>query len=894
MALSDNAIGFFLEAENTTLSKTLAKATTDYEKYVKGLEKFNQRAFESTQSGLAKVEQLVKAVSEMPAATERAMKGASAKIGRELKPIMQKVDLAISVSSKAKLRRTVGSAVAEAMTDANVRLTATMPERRMALFNNALGLRAQYQQQVQPPDMRGKIRPLKKFAEGGVVDGPPGLDKVFAMLTKGEVVLPADVSKRLGDIAEGAQKKGGQIDERELASLIQLTDQYGDSLGEVGDSLHFVFENLNNITDEAKLRLSGAMLQATGRLEDLNDEGEESESVFERLFQKLLGPARFIAISQGFRDLRQGLNDLQAGAGTAFTTLGGDDIGSGIESINQMNQFLGVSRDRLVEIKIRAGQMAKEVDGITFDELGFGLKTAAEVGIRDEDVLFRLAKTSALAAKGLDVASESATKLGFELTESLNVSQAGFEATLGTMSQLSDATSGFNISAGKLFQQTEADVAVLNTSLQKLDDTATQRLLGSFNQIGAVLESNFIDNAAEIRQILAKAFEGGPENMEAIASATQLTGLAQDELRAKLLSGDLEGIFDRIGMQVQGLSPDQIKALSTQVGISSDDLGRFGASIDAINTGFDTAQTRIATTGEGLAILETRAMNNRTAFEKMQEVFTDNVASLNLFGISGAEALDFFKEFNITSLASVAILGKLGFSALKSAKGLFAAKDGAAAATPVVGRLFGRLGGVVGRIGPMLAGIAKAAGPIALVGAAVGALTIKAIDFHRESVGRELEANEMQARMAHMDPTRIKKSIERVQKQIEIDEAAGVVNPTKVALLERYNQQLAELEGHLKAKFGRGQTQAENIVQPPSLTAPVSLEEIAAFTNMPDMGMADDKLDENNMLMRQLVDLMREQVAQGRGRPAASATPATQGPSQRLSPFGSLVAGGEF
>jgi len=948
MALSDNAIGFFLEAEDVSLSSTLKTAASNYEKYTKALETYNQRAFESTQSGIGQVQQLVKSVKDLPGAVEQSMKKASGTIQKGLRPISQKVDLAISVSSATKLKKIFGQAVSDAMAGANVRMSASLPQRRMAMFQQGVGLRAQYNDVIQPPDMKGKIKPLKKFAKGGVVEGPAGIDKILALLTKDEMVLPADVSKDLQKMAGGQLKSAGGkfASAKELSTMVSEVENLADALKKMKGGLEAgvgtekdmeayqagvtelttkvggLAEAQNDLSFVTKVRLSPRILQATKRLEDFKDEGGETGTAMEMLLGKILGPARFIAISHGIKAVQESLQGLQAGAGSAFSTLGGDAIGNGIDSINQMNQFLGLSRKELLGVKIRAGQVAKEIDGVNFDELAFALKEGAELGIKDQDVLFALARTSAVAAKGLNIAAESATALGFELTGSLNVSQKGFDDVIATMGQLSDSTSGFNIDAGKLFAQTTADVGVLNTALRDMSDTESQRLIGSFNQIGAVLESQFISNAGEIRQTLAKAFEGGPENMEAVANAIQLTGLNQDELKAKLKSGDLEGLFDRIGQQVQGLSPDALKALSSQIGVSAEDLGKFGGSIDDINSGFGMAQTRIVSTGDGLAMLEERARNNRTAWERMQETFTDTVASMSVFGISGAEVLDFFKEFNPLSLLAVAHLGKLGFSALGAMKG-FLGMGGAAAQS---GGTLAATGGIVSKLGPMLGKLALTAGPILLVGAAVAALTFAAIDSIEKTNAINKETAEKGAKIGltdfgavGFDIQKKKKGIAQVQKNIDLDLAAGRgPNESAVRLLERYNGQLAVLEGtsqgmidEARAAKGLPPTLAtnpaaalegvsagdfdfdvSNLTQ--SLNAPVSAAEIAALTGNASMstGATEEKLDRNNELMEQMVGLMREQVQQNRGGPSPS--PAAQGGSTGVSGFGQSVAGGDL
>jgi len=908
-----------------SLSKTLKTAAGNYEKYTKSLEDYNQRAFKSAQHGMGSVKQLIKSVKDLPGAVEQSMKKASGTIQKGLRPIMQKVDLSISVGSASKLKKLFGQAVANAMAGANVRMTASLPQRRMAMFQRGVGLRAQYHDVVQPPDMQGKIRPLKKFAKGGVVDGPAGIDKILGLLTKDEMVLPADVSKDLQKAAGGKLKTAGGkfASAKELGKMVAEVTNLADALKKMKGGLEAgvgtekdqkayvqgveelerkvgtLSEAQNDLSFTTKVRLGPSILQATNRLEDFKDAGEDTGGVMENLLGKIIGPARFLAITKGIETLQDGVNSLRAGAGSAFSTLGGEEIASGIDSINQMNQFLGISRDELAKVKLRAGAVANEIEGVTFDELSNGLRVAAELGIRDTDVMFDLATAASAVAKGTDIAQESAVTLGFELTKSLNVSQKGFEATLGSMAQLSDSTSGFNISAGKLFEQTTADVDVLNTSLRNMSGEESQKLIGSFNQIGAVLESTFISNAGEIRQVLAKAFEGGAANQEAIATAINLTGLAQEDLRKKLKSGDLEGLFDRIGKQVQGMRPDEINALSSAIGISANELGKFGSEMDSVNAGFETSKTRIVAEGAGMNVLKTRALNVRTEFEQVQEKVTDGSAAFTAYGISGVQVLDFFKEFNLTSLASIAVLGKMTLSALGTAKG-FLSVGGAVSGS---GEALAATGGIASKLGPMLGKLALSVGPILLVGAAVAGLTKLAIDSIEKTNAINKETAEKGAKIGltefgavGFDIQKKKKSIANVQKQIDLDKDVGQeVNPSSLKLLERYNKQLAELEARSQALADAGKASktggVENLSQNLG-TPPVSQAEIAALsTNVQvSTGATEEKLDRNNELMEQVVSLMREQVQQGRSGPAPTQT--QQGVSTGISSFGRDVAGG--
>jgi hypothetical protein len=928
MALSANAIGFYLEAEDVSLSKTLKSATSNYESYTKALEEYNERAFKSTQRGMGQVSDLLKSVKDLPAAVEKSMKSASGKISKQLKPITQKVDLQVTVKSATKLKKLFSQAVSEAMSGANIRLSSSLPQKRMAMFQQGVGLRAQYQDVVQPPDMKGKLSPLKKYNKGGVVEGPAGIDKVLALLTKDEMVLPADVSKELQEAAGGRLKSAGGkfASAKELGTMVaEVTnlaealekmkggleagiggkdeqEQYAKGVEHLTKQVEGLTEAQDDLSFVTKVRLGPSILQVTERLEELREEGDDTGSRIETLLGKIMGPARFLAIAKGIETVQEGFSSLRSGAGAAFSTLGGDEIGSGIDSINQMNQFLGVSRDELLEIKVRAGQVANEIDGLTFDELGFALKEAAALGIRDTDIMFDLATTSGLAAKGLNVAAESATKLGFELTQSLNLSQEGFDATIATMGQLSDKTSGFNIDASKLFEQTTSDVETLNSSLRTMSEVESQRLIGSFNQIGAVLESQFI-GAGGIRETLAKAFEGGPENVDAINRAMQLTGLQGDALKKKLESGDLSGLFEEIGDRVQGMDTATLKALSSQLGISSGELAKFGDVQDDINEGFAMSQTRIVETGDGLSVLTERASNNRSAFEKMQEAFTDTISGMDFMGIQGAEVLDMFKEFNLTSLASIAILGKPMLSALGKVGGKLAGVGGFASKA---GGAMMSMGGISMKLLPMLGKLALTAGPILLVGAAVAGLTALAIDSIEETNAINKETAEKGAKLGltefgavGFDIQKKKKSIAQVQKNIDLDVAAGRgPNESAVRLLERYNGQLevlqsksdamqAEGDARKAAKGGGAVPDIDALMS--DFAAPLTPDQIASFTGG-DMNMAtgatEEKLDRNNELLEQLVGIMRQQGGQ--------AAPAVQGRATGGSGLGQSIAGGDL
>lgn len=699
MAFSDNAIGFYLEMEDSTFSDTLRSAEASYARYVKSLEKWNTRAFKSATSGLARVEELVGAMQEMPERAIASMKRASQTIGKALKPFTQKVNLEFTLTSKRTFSKIVGEAIAEALLDTRMRLT---EGRRMKKI----------------PDIVGRFD-LPHFEEGGIVKGPnKAMDSVLAMLKPGEMVLPADVTKGLTEVAGKLRDAQGKfVTTRPLAqtlsdvanlstALKQVKDlmaaglaspddiaRYNKGIALLAENVQSLDKQTTNLGYDTKVRLAPALLHVKEQLKEFRTEGEESGTVFERLLHKILGPSRFLALHKALSDVSDVWGGIKEAGVGVFDKLGGEEIGSAIDNLNKMNAFLGMSRDQLREVKTAAFDAAAGLgSAVSVDQLTAAMADLAEQGVKDTKVMLALAKTTSLAAEGMNVSADAADKFGFEVTQSLGLSNEQLSGMLANMGKLSDVTSGFNVSAQELFTETAADVGQMGAALRQMSKEDAERSIESMNRLGAVMHTQFIDGAGDIRQTLAKAFEGGPENVQAMQQASLLTGKTVDQLRESLKSGDIGGIFDGIAQRVEGLSTDSLRALSEQVGVSTADLQKFGDGVDKINLGLTKSDTLLVENSASMGVLQERATNNKTAFQQWATAVGNNVSNFELFGVKMGEVLDLTKEFNISQLASIAYLGKVGIEAIGT--GIKLAKN---------------LGGVVGNLAGQMTGLSTAA-----------------------------------------------------------------------------------------------------------------------------------------------------------------------------------------
>lgn len=713
MGFSDNAIGFYLEIENAGFSSTLKGAEKEYGRFVKLLDKHNTAAFRSASGSLAMLRNMVETAGDLPRRAAASMKTAGRKLDALFKPITQRINLEMNAKSLAGLKRAVSQAVADSLSGVKIRLSPSRPQQRLQMFDTSLSLRAAYERMPQPPDFAGQLKP-KKYKKGGIVEGPQKtIDSVLALLQPGELVVPADITKQLSEVAGTLRSKSGKFTKSdELATALAEIENLSAGLkklrkamdGGLGDKkamedytkgvrllekrVGSLDELTVNLALSTRVKLAPSIEEATKSLDEFVEKGDEAETVFDRLFMRVLNPVRYLAMRQALSDVSETFRTLRSDVSSTYTEIAGTQIGDSIDNLNKLNMRWGLTREELLAVKIESRLVLKEMgtNAVSFDQLTASMVAANDAGVTNRDMLFALAKTGSLAAEGLGVAADAVIGLGFDLTTTVGLQQQQFDGIVANIGQLTSRTNGFSANAEDVLARVTSTSKLAGNALRALGAKDAQNVVTSLAQIDAALTTTFIDSQP-ILEDFARALEGGPQNMESVMRATQLTGLSMDELRERLVKGDVAGLFDNVAESARGMDPAMLSAYANAIGSSADDIGKFDKQQASLNATLSKSSTVLVSNADATQVMTDRAINNKTAFQQWRTSFTNWLDTTSVYGVTLGDMVDVTKEFNVSTLLSIGYLTKWGVA------GIGAALKGGAKLLPVLGKLGGLFGG---------------------------------------------------------------------------------------------------------------------------------------------------------------------------------------------------------
>jgi uncharacterized protein YoxC len=679
MAFSRDAIGFYLELDDT-MTQTLADAEVAYRRFTRELEKLNRKAYRSVNTAFAEIGSLINDFRRLPRMASDAYRKAREGVKKQAdKAISQQIALTFTPRSKQEFSRAIGKAVADALSGTHLRLRASMPRQRLRMFESDVSLRTAYRDLPQPPDMIGKLELPKRFQRGGIAEGPvKGVDSVRALLEPGELVVPKDLVDELKE----KRGKSFELPTDFVESLVgtmnlskaleNLHETLERGLGRAGDlqlyqrgleDLQRQTEDLTQSSLDLSLTQRTAVAQSVGtvqqRLKGLTETGEEASNVYERLMGKILGPTRFLALNRMVRDLGDGIQTFSQSAQQGFqTAAGGDEVESFIDNVNQMNAILHLTRKgELDQFKKELGRTGIEA-GLSIDLIGEAAEGIVGAGQKSRKVILELSPVVAAMAKATSTSFDMLGKEAVRLEDAYGFSRDQIAATFLDIQRFSEHS--FASSEG-LLERTSGAVTDLSGVLRNASAEDSQAILSNVARLSAAVEDQWGD-AGGVIQTITKAISG---DIDAITVASRQLGQSPEQLVERLQSGNLTGILDDLGRQIQDLSSSGnlvgLGRLREAMGFEGtiQDFILMGENIDGVNQRLDDlANIRVKDTTKAQEELQDVAKRNKTAFQGMEQAVQGAALEVDVFGVNGLEAVDFLKEFNVATLLSIAYIGR--------------------------------------------------------------------------------------------------------------------------------------------------------------------------------------------------------------------------------------------
>ena len=438
-------------------------------------------------------------------------------------------------------------------------------------------------------------------------------------------------------------------------SVEDLTEAWGDGLG---DTVQNVFTSAMTRMGQWKknivLHSQGAMtsLKKLGKSmrENLGGEGGKDG----------IGELGFMA---KLAAMGEGLEALGNKTSAAFSTAT-DETQSYIESLNQVNQYLGLSRKELRQFKIDGVEAAKRT-GAGLNEVGAALLALTDAGFANREVMIELSGDIANMATATTLSVETASKMAYRLSDDFGYATDQISATF-EMLRVAGQTTAADTNA--LGEQLLNQMSIMGGALKRMTKEESESVMSSMTALTASLVDNWAETGSAISDTIAQAMGGDMEARRQLAAL----GLPFEELEKRLKSGDLSGLFDPVMERLKGMGEESRKAFleATGIGLDLSSLANLESNYEGIEEDLvrlaDANKQVYTESDKASEKLSEAANQNRTLFEQVAKKVSTAVASMNVFGHSGAEVLDMLKEINPVSVYATAQLAMVATKGLGS------------------------------------------------------------------------------------------------------------------------------------------------------------------------------------------------------------------------------------
>lgn len=701
MGFSDQAIGFFLQADDR-LTPALAEAEKGYKKFVASLEKLNRQAFNSATGGLGAIGALVRGV-------EKLTSGAT-----------HKIDLALGRRSEKAFADSIEKAVIAAMLRVKLRLRASVPLRRMKMFDQSASLRSQYRDLTQPPDFLGQFQ---QFAQGGVVrGGVPGRDSVPAMLTPGELVLPnADpllALAKMMKLMERTERQrnvlsaglGTRKDHREYAKNLKALDA----------ALRTLVKGSKQLSLEGRANLVPALKDIAGRLDKVRAAtGKASDGL--SALRGIGSDTRWATLMDAVSRVQGGVLSLAGVSREAFSVAGGSNVKDFIDNLADLRVKLGLTSAEYASFAAMLGTSAR-VANTSLTEATAAADALFEAGVRGQGNIARQAILVAQGAKLTRADLGDLARTSYILTDRLRFQGEAISALFLDARTLGKEMA---VSSPALVKNIDTIVASTRTLLQDVSPQAAAGVLKTFQEISAASSNIWADQGDQLNMIFAQALSGSDQALQQLQFLTQGAISTPADLLRRMQTGDVRGLFKDLGAFVGNLDQRALSALAESLSIDPTLLKTISKNTDSFETSLSKAMsltTPVDQFSGSVAKGATAIDEMSNATQKLQRGFqqligespwlTDFITFLDAVPVSAAIATLWIAKTAVTAgvqlvkglAAAIPLLGRFG-GALGGLLPMFGggggAKGGKAPMVPGAGGLAGTLRGAVGAAVPM-------------------------------------------------------------------------------------------------------------------------------------------------------------------------------------------------
>lgn len=717
MSFAKDAIGFYLSIEDQ-MSPVLERAVSNYEKFTSQLSKLNEKSYKQANAAMGKLTALVDTFDQLPKKAVKSYKKTLTELDKKMKPLTQKVGVVFTPKSERTFSQAIAKAVSKVLSKVTLRLTAAIPLRKVPGYDHSKSLRSAYKEMIQPPDMRGSFQGIPRFAEGGEVTGGQGkgIDDVLALLSKGEIVLPADIAEKLKAMAAASFDSAGAMGKAE--EIDALTDVVAALVREMGK---LKATNMDGEFDKATKSID----KMDDTMDDLTDTVEEADSAWGRFFQKTLGPAQFLAIQRSLDDLQRAFGGLSGTAQDAFGQVAGgqEPVLGFIESLNEANIKLNLSRDELAQWKADLLDLAAAAPDLGPQQIGQAFKALTDAGATSRDFLMQMSTLTAQIAETTGIGFDQAAEQVYRLGDAYGFTDEQIAEVFANVKATSSVTA---ISLEELSQQQSKNLDQLGAFLDTLGtaDQKTKALVG-LNQFAGAIAENWGEAGGAITDTFSQALAG---NQEAMESLTTL-GTSLQDVENAARAGDFTPILEDMVAHMRMMGEDS--QFLAEVGELMKFQGTPAELSKMITSGGDMVamleqlRQQQVPTAESTAAMEEATKNVTTGFERFKRSVSGFLSSA-----LGADTLEFFEDFNVQAAFATARLAQMavefGTAAVKAiffrkaSGGVVDTVSKTGGATKALGRT---ARGGKGVIGNFLAGIAQGIGafgqPHVIAGVAV-------------------------------------------------------------------------------------------------------------------------------------------------------------------------------